>query len=57
MVVKSAESGTVEVRRQLLAKVLSVDANGRVEVFFTENTDSKTLLTWIKTGGRKNILP
>ena len=37
MVVKSAESSTVEVRRELLAKVLSVDANGLVKVFFTEN--------------------
>ena len=37
MVVKSAESGAVDVRRQLLAKVLSVDANGLVKVIFTEN--------------------
>ena len=37
MVVKSAGKGTVEVRRELLAKVLSVDANGLVKVLFTEN--------------------
>ena len=28
VVVKSAGTGTVEVRRELLARVLSVDANG-----------------------------
>lgn len=41
MVVKSATSSTNVVKRELLARVFSVGANGVVKVLFTESIISK----------------